>query len=127
MLLGLHPARSLTVWNGFGWERDNTLDTQAYKRGVVEMFRLARKRFGDEIELLHDMHERVEPMAKRWYDFIRIHISQIGGITPAMKVARLGEWFNVRTICRPGFMPWSTRCIPGSPVAPWVSLLAPEV
>ena len=36
-------------------------------------------------------------MSQRMYDFIRIHISQIGGITPAMKVARLGEWFNVRT------------------------------
>ena len=139
--------------HGFGYERDNTMDAQAYKRGVVEMFSLARQRFGDEIELLHDMHERVEPMdaidlikkleefrpffiedpfspenmgwfpmlreqsavpiamgelinnphewiepiSRRWYDFIRIHISQIGGITPAMKVARLGEWFNVRT------------------------------
>jgi mannonate dehydratase len=139
--------------HGFGTPDDNTMDAQAYKRGVVEMFRTARKRFGDEIELLHDMHERVEPMdaidlikkleeyrpffiedpfspenmrwfpmlreqtavpiamgelinnphewvdpvALRWYDFIRIHISQIGGITPAMKVARLGEWFNVRT------------------------------
>ena len=138
---------------GFGQPNDNTLDAQAYKRGTIEMFRLARKRFGDEIELLHDIHERlepmdaidlikkveeyrpffiedpfspenirwfrtlrehttvpiamgelfnnphewVEPMAQRWYDFIRIHISQIGGITPAMKVARLGEWFNVRT------------------------------
>ena len=48
-------------------------------------------------ELLNNPHEWVDPMAKRWYDFIRIHISQIGGITPAMKVARLGEWFNVRT------------------------------
>ncbi len=139
--------------HGFGKERDPTMDAQAYKRGVIEMFRMARRRFGDGIELLHDMHERVDPvdaidlikrleeyrpffiedpfspenmrwfpmlrqqcavpiamgellnnphewvdpMAKRWYDYIRIHISQIGGITPAMKVARLGEWFNVRT------------------------------
>ncbi len=139
--------------HGFGTARDNTMNAQAYKNGVIKMFSLARKRFGDEIEILHDMHERVEPMdaidlikrleefrpffiedpfspenmrwfpmlrqqcavpiamgellnnphewvdpmANRWYDFIRIHISQIGGITPAMKVARLGEWFNVRT------------------------------
>lgn len=48
-------------------------------------------------ELFNSPHEWVEPMTKRWYDFIRIHISQIGGITPAMKVARLGEWFNVKT------------------------------
>jgi len=138
---------------GFGQPDDNTIDPQAYKRGTIELFRMARKRFGDEIELLHDIHERlepmdaidlikkveeyrpffiedpfspenigwfemlrqhttvpiamgellnnphewVEPMAQRWYDFIRIHLSQIGGITPAMKVARLGEWFNVRT------------------------------
>lgn len=139
--------------HGFGIEKDRSMDPQAYKRGVIEIFKLARKRVGDEVELLHDMHERlqpmdaidmikkveeyrpffiedpfspenmgwfpmlrqhsavpiamgellnnphewVEPMSKRWYDFIRIHISQIGGITPAMKVARLGEWFNVRT------------------------------
>jgi mannonate dehydratase len=138
---------------GFGQPDDNTLNAQAYKRGVVDMFRLARKKFGDEIELLHDVHERIEPMdaidlikkleeyrpffiedpfspenmgwfkmlrqqsavpiamgelfnnphewiepmSQRMYDFIRIHISQIGGITPAIKVARLGEWFNVRT------------------------------
>ena len=138
---------------GFGHPDDNTLNTRAYINGVIDMFKLARKRFGDDIEFLHDVHERIEPMdaidlikrleeyrpyfiedpfspenigwfkmlrqqsavpiamgelfnnphewlepmSQRLYDFIRIHISQIGGITPAMKVARLGEWFNVRT------------------------------
>lgn len=48
-------------------------------------------------ELYNNPHEWTKPMTNRWIDFIRIHISQIGGITPAMKVARLGEWFNVRT------------------------------
>ncbi len=138
---------------GFGSPGNNTMDPQAYKRGTIDIFKKARERFGDNIELLHDMHERLqpmdaidmikrveeyrpffiedpfspenigwfkllrqktsvplamgelfnspheflEPMSERLYDYIRIHISQIGGITPAMKVARLGEWFNVRT------------------------------
>ncbi|HUQ94578.1 MAG TPA: enolase C-terminal domain-like protein [Bryobacteraceae bacterium] len=33
----------------------------------------------------------------RLIDFIRIHITAIGGFTMAWKVATLGEWFNVRT------------------------------
>jgi mannonate dehydratase len=48
-------------------------------------------------ELYNSPHEWLGPMSERLFDFIRIHISQIGGITPAMKVARLGEWFGVRT------------------------------
>ncbi|MDX1699757.1 MAG: enolase C-terminal domain-like protein, partial [Melioribacteraceae bacterium] len=138
---------------GFGYSNDRTMDPQAYKRGTVSIFKRAREKFGDNIELLHDMHERLQPMdaidmikkveeyrpffiedplspenigwfrllreqtsvpiamgelfnsphewigpmSERLYDFIRIHISQIGGVTPAMKVARLGEFFNVRT------------------------------
>ncbi|MCA1758359.1 MAG: hypothetical protein LC658_01200, partial [Bacteroidales bacterium] len=139
--------------HGFGMPDDNTMNEVAYANGVVKMFGLVRQKAGEEIELLHDIHERLqpmdainlikkleqyrpyfiedpfspenngwfellrkqtsvpiamgelfnnqhewlEPMSKRLFDFIRIHISQIGGITPAMKVARLGEWFNVRT------------------------------
>jgi mannonate dehydratase len=48
-------------------------------------------------ELFNNINEFVEPMVNHYFDYIRIHVSQIGGITPAMKVARLGEWFNVRT------------------------------
>lgn len=137
----------------FGKQNDNILDPQVYKRGAIEMFKKAREEFGDELELLHDMHERLqpmdaidmikrveeyrpffiedpfspadigwfkllrqqtsvpiamgelfnnqnewlEPMSQRLFDYIRCHISQIGGISPAMKVARLGEWFNIRT------------------------------
>lgn len=137
-----------------GWRvSDNLMDPDPYLDGVPQMFDEVRTTVGDDVELLHDVHERiepmdvidlikalepydpffiedplspenldyfemlreqtsvpiamgelfnnphewVEPMANRWFDFIRIHISQIGGITPAMKVARLGEWFNVKT------------------------------
>jgi mannonate dehydratase len=124
-----------------------------YVRTVPKLFEHLRKTVGDDVELLHDMHERVPPilamkMAKdlepyrlffledplspedvgyfrhmrqqtttpiamgelfnntqewlslvteRLIDFIRIHISQVGGITFARKVASLCEFFAVRT------------------------------
>ena len=138
---------------GFGYEGDQYMNVNGYLKSVPKMFEVVRKQCGDDIELLHDVHERVqpmeainmikqvedyrpffiedpfspenmkwfaqlrqtttvpiamgelfnninefkEPMVNQWFDYIRIHVSQIGGITPAMKVARLGEWFNVRT------------------------------
>lgn len=128
-------------------------ESAKYARQVPKMFEAMRKQLGDEVELLHDVHERVTlqqgiqickdveqfrpffiedpfppeendhfrllrqqcntpiamgelfntqheylPLIKdRLIDFIRIHISQIGGLSPARKVAALGEYFGVRT------------------------------
>jgi mannonate dehydratase len=138
---------------GFGHPDDNFMDPRAYLKILPRMFEEVRKKCGDEVEILHDIHERIQPMeainlikaleeyrpffiedpfspenmgyfkllrqhtavplamgelfnsphewvepiSQRMFDYIRIHISQIGGITPAMKVARLAEWFNVLT------------------------------
>ena len=36
-------------------------------------------------------------MSERLIDYIRIHISQAGGLTPCRKIAALGEFFGVKT------------------------------
>ena len=138
---------------GFGTNEDNLLDPHLYLTTVPKMFDYVRKTCGERVELLHDIHERIqpmeainlikelesyhpffiedpfspenmgyfpllrqhtsvpiamgelfnnineflEPMKNRLFDYIRIHISQIGGLSPAHKVARLGEWFNIKT------------------------------
>jgi len=117
------------------------------------LFEECRKQLGFEIELLHDMHERVTPnqavqmckdaekfkmffmedplspeqiayfrqirqqcatpiamgelfnsphewtplITERLIDYIRIHVTQAGGVTPCRKIAALGEMFGVRT------------------------------
>jgi mannonate dehydratase len=137
----------------FGLESDEFVDPQAYLRAMPKAFEHIRSKFGDELEVLHDVHERVEPIAAigllkelekyrpffiedplapeqngyfpllrqqtscpiamgelfnsphewtglitdRLIDFIRVHLSQIGGLTPARKLATLAEHFAVRT------------------------------
>jgi mannonate dehydratase len=138
---------------GFGLATDDFMDSTAYTLAIPKLFREVRKRCGEEIELLHDTHERVQPldminmcrrleefnpywiedpvspenmewfkqlrasttvpfamgelfnnlnefvpsMVNHSFDYIRCHVSQVGGITPAMKIARLGEFFNVKS------------------------------
>lgn len=133
--------------------QDPIFDPEMYVRRTLQLFEAARKELGPEIELLHDVHERVPPrlavqFAKdmeqfrlffledalspedldyfrqirahcttplamgelfnsphEWtplikdnlIDYIRVHISQAGGLTPARKIANLAEAFNVRT------------------------------
>jgi mannonate dehydratase len=125
----------------------------AYVRIVPRLFEHLRSKLGEEVELLHDVHERISPaqavqlckdlerfhlyfvedplppeendhfallrrqtsvpiamgelfntqheyvplISNRLIDFIRIHISQIGGLSPARKIAALGEYFGVKT------------------------------
>jgi mannonate dehydratase len=63
-------------------------------------FRLLRQQTSIPIamgELFNTQHEYVPLIKDRLIDFIRIHISQIGGLSPARKVAALCEFFGVRT------------------------------
>jgi mannonate dehydratase len=133
--------------------RTRLWEPRAYVRTVPKLFEFLRKQLGDEVELLHDMHERVPPIlaiqlakdlepfrlffledplspedvgyfknlrqqtstplamgelfnnpnewiplvSERLIDFIRIHVSQVGGLTVARKAAALCEFFGVRT------------------------------
>jgi mannonate dehydratase len=138
---------------GFGLLSDSTMEVRPYVKATIEMFDHVRSTCGDEVELLHDIHERIPPIeainmikqleryrpffiedpfapedngyfrilrqqtsvpiamgelfnnphewvgliSERLIDFIRVHISQVGGLSVARKIAALAEWFNVRS------------------------------
>jgi mannonate dehydratase len=129
------------------------LDPRRYLRDTVRLFDDLRSRFGFEVELIHDVHERLKPsdairlarqlephalffledaipledgewlrqlraqtstplaqgelfnhpfewrtlIAERLIDYIRVHLSQVGGITPARKLQLFAEQYGVRT------------------------------
>lgn len=129
------------------------LDSKKYMRDTLKLFDGIRSKIGFDIELCHDVHERLKPIeaikfaceleqydlffledaisleggewirqlrakttiplaqgelfnnpyewkfliAERLIDYIRVHISQIGGITAARKLQIFAEQFGVRT------------------------------
>ncbi len=129
------------------------LDARQYMRDTLKLFDGLRRRLGFDVELIHDVHERLAPIdairfaralepyalffledaipleegewlrqlraktttplaqgelfnhpfewrtliADRLVDFIRVHLSQIGGITPARKLQIFAEQYGVRT------------------------------
>lgn len=129
------------------------LNSRQYMRDTLQLFEGIRARLGFDVELIHDVHERISPtealgfikelepfrlffvedilpleqiswyrrlreiastpiaegelfnnpaewrqlIAEQLIDYIRVHISQVGGITPARKLAVFAEQFGVKT------------------------------
>jgi mannonate dehydratase len=66
----------------------------------IDWFRLLRQQTAIPVamgELFVNQNEYVPLIRDRLIDFIRVHISAIGGITPARKLAALSELFGIRT------------------------------
>lgn len=128
-------------------------DPKHYMRSALEAISHVRNTFGDDVEILHDIHERLAPIdavqfakdleqyklffledalapednvwferirqqcatplamgelynnpqewqypvENRLIDFIRMHVSQMGGITPARAAVLFANMYNVRT------------------------------
>jgi mannonate dehydratase len=148
---GAAPGPSQRAQNGP--PEDPVFEPEPYVNRTLQLFEAARKELGPDIELLHDVHERVPPrlavqFAKalepyrlffledalspenidyfrqirancttplamgelfnnphEWnilikdslIDYIRVHVSQAGGLTPAWKLATMAESFQVKT------------------------------
>ena len=160
---GLSAYGSAASRGGTARATRNVWEPGPYVRAVPKLFEHLRKQLGDEVELLHDMHERVPPVlamklvkdleqfrpffvedpfapedvgyfthlrqqcstplamgelfnnTQEWLglvtgrliDFIRCHLSQVGGLTMA-------ENRSVRILRQCARLAWAERCSPVS-------------
>ncbi|RPI13793.1 MAG: starvation-sensing protein RspA, partial [Acidobacteriales bacterium] len=66
----------------------------------IAWFRIIRQQCATPIamgELFNSPHEWTPLIAERLIDYIRVHVSQAGGLTPCRKMAALAESFGVKT------------------------------
>ena len=66
----------------------------------IAYFRQIRQQCATPIamgELFNSPHEWTPLVSERLIDFIRMHVTQLGGFTPARKIAAMAEIFGVRT------------------------------
>jgi mannonate dehydratase len=66
----------------------------------IAYFRQIRQQCATPIamgELFNSPHEWVPLISERLIDYVRCHVSQTGGFTPARKIAILAEQFGVKT------------------------------
>ncbi|MBN2329391.1 MAG: starvation-sensing protein RspA [Candidatus Omnitrophica bacterium] len=66
----------------------------------VDHFRRIREQCSTPLamgELFNNAHEWIDLVSERLIDYMRVHLSQIGGLTPARKLAAFCEIFGVKT------------------------------
>ena len=66
----------------------------------IDYFRQIRQQCATPLamgELFNSPHEWTPLITDRLIDYIRMHVSQAGGLTPCRKIATLGEMFGVKT------------------------------
>ena len=66
----------------------------------IDYFRQIRQNCATPLamgELFNNPHEWQPLISERLIDYIRCHVSQVGGFTPARKIAMMAEQFGVRT------------------------------
>ena len=151
--MGGYGGKAASIHKPEGALPGTYFDPRAYCRNMLRMIEYVRSQVGEEVELLHDIHERLAPIdtvqfakdverfhlffledalapediewfrllrkqcstpqamgelfnnphewrpliEERLIDFIRMHVSQIGGITPARNAANHAQVYGIRT------------------------------